>query len=110
MLCGKADGLHAGRVKYDQLWQMNDILVVVNEPGARLAHEGNSRMSEMTVRKLAVRLRKYASGAMVEGADLSRAAAYLDQMAREIEELRAALRELESRSPQERQSDPATPR
>jgi hypothetical protein len=43
-------------------------------------------------RKLAERFRGYASGKMVEGADLARAAAYLDKLADENERLRVALR------------------
>jgi hypothetical protein len=42
-------------------------------------------------RELAERLRKYASGAMVEGADLARAAAYLDQLVRENERFKTTL-------------------
>jgi hypothetical protein len=45
-------------------------------------------------RKLAERLRKYASGAMVEGADLSRAAAYLDALVRERDNAREALEKI----------------
>jgi hypothetical protein len=42
MLCGKADGLHAGGVPDGQIRQMDDVLyrLGVEEPGARrLAHE-----------------------------------------------------------------------
>jgi hypothetical protein len=40
MLCGKADGLHAGTIPDGQIRQMNDALdiLAVEETGARLAH------------------------------------------------------------------------